>query len=198
MMLTERFPEFAPHLEGFVAVCHRLYEQGFVCAWDGNVSLRVGEHILVTPTHLCKGDVRVEDLIVVDRAGRQLFGERRPSSELKVHLAVYAAKPEISAVVHAHPLYATALYRAGRLPQTALLMEAVESLGAVPLVPFIDHGTQALADAVGRVMPPEVRACVLERHGTVTCGRSLEEAYFLTESLERLAKTETILATVNF
>lgn len=198
MMLRERFPEFAPHLEEFVAVCHRLYEQGFVCAWDGNVSLRVGEKILVTPTHLCKGDVRVEDLIVVDRAGRQLFGERRPSSELKVHLAVYAAKPETSAVVHAHPLYATALYRAGRLPQTALLMEAAESLGAVPLVPFIDHGTQALADAVGRVMPPEVRACVLERHGTVTCGRSLEEAYFLTESLERLAKTETILATVNF
>lgn len=198
MMLTERFPEFAPHLEEFVAVCHRLYEQGFVCAWDGNVSLRVGEHILVTPTHLCKGDVRVEDLIVVDRAGRQLFGERRPSSELKVHLAVYAAKPEISVVVHAHPLYATALYRAGRLPQTALLMEAAESLGAVPLVPFIDHGTQALADAVGRAMRPEVRACVLERHGAVTCGRSLEEAYFLTESLERLAKTETILATVNF
>lgn len=198
MMLTGRFPEFAPHLEEFVAVCHRLYEQGFVCAWDGNVSLRVGEHILVTPTHLCKGDVRVEDLIVVDRAGRQLFGERRPSSELKVHLAVYAAKPEISAVVHSHPLYATALYRAGRLPQTALLMEAAESLGAVPLVPFIDHGTQALADAVGRAMAPEVRACVLESHGTVTCGRSLEEAYFLTESLERLAKTETILATVNF
>lgn len=198
MMLRERFPEFATHLEEFVAVCHRLYEQGFVCAWDGNVSLRVGEQILVTPTHLCKGDVRVEDLIVVDRAGCQLFGERQPSSELKVHLAVYAAKPEISTVVHAHPLYATALYRAGRLPQTALLMEAVESLGAVPLVPFIDHGTQALADAVGRVMPPEVRACVLERHGTVTCGRSLEEAYFLTESLERLAKTETILATVNF
>ena len=142
MMLTERFPEFAPHLDGFVAVCHRLYEQGFVCAWDGNVSLRVGEHILVTPTHLCKGDVRVEDLIVV--------------------------------------------------------MEAAESLGAVPLVPFIDHGTQALADAVGRAMRPEVRACVMERHGAVTCGRSLEEAYFLTESLERLAKTETILATVNF
>ena len=115
-----------------------------------------------------------------------------------MHLSVYAAKPEISAGVHAHPLYATALYRAGRLPQTALLMEAAESLGAVPLVPFIDHGTQALADAVGRAMPPEVRACVLERHGTVTCGRSLEEAYFLTESLERLAKTETILATVNF
>lgn len=198
MMLTERFPEFAPHLEEFVAVCHRLYEQGFVCAWDGNVSLRVGEQILVTPTHLCKGDVRVEDLIVVDRAGRQLFGERQPSSELKVHLAVYVVKPEISSVVHAHPLYATALYRTGRLPQTALLMEAAESLGAVPLVPFIDHGTQALADAVGRAMTPEVRACVLERHGTVTCGRSLEEAYFLTESLERLAKTETILATVNF
>ena len=88
MILTERFPEFSPHLEEFVAVCHRLYEQGFVCAWDGNVSLRVGEQILVTPTHLCKGDVRVEDLIVVDRAGRQLFGERQPSSELQVHLAV--------------------------------------------------------------------------------------------------------------
>ena len=59
-------------------------------------------------------------------------------------------------------------------------------------------GTQALADAVGQALRPEVRACVLERHGTVTCGRSLEEAYFLTESLERLAKTKTILATVNF
>lgn len=94
---------------------------------------------------------------------------RQPSSELKVHLAVYAAKPEISAVVHAHPLYATALYRAGRLPQTALLMEAAESLGAVPLVPFIDHGTQALADAVGRAMTPGgARLCAgASRHGDV-------------------------------
>ena len=197
MTIAERFPEMAGYLDDFVAVCRRLYARGFVCAYDGNVSLRVGEYILVTPTHLCKGDVQADALIVVDREGRVIFGERRPSSELKVHLAVYAAQPDARAVVHAHPLYATALYRDERSPATALLMEAEESLGTVPLLPFIDHGTQALANAVGSAMA-SAHACVMERHGTVTSGRTLWDAYFLTESLERLAKTESILATANF
>lgn len=198
MTIRDHFSEFAPYFNDFIEICHRLYAQGFVCAYDGNVSLRVGEYILVTPTHLCKGDISLDDLVVVDRCGRQIFGQKSPSSELKVHLAVYDTQPETCAVVHAHPLYTTALYRDGRKPETTLLMEASESLGTVSLVPFIDHGTQALADAVGAAMPSGTCACVLERHGTVTSGQTLWEAYFLIESLERLAKTEMILATANF
>lgn len=198
--LAEEFPALAEQVQTMLAVCHRLYEKGFVIAYDGNVSVRIGDHILVTPTHLSKGAVQEEDLIVVDLRGDVCFGNRKPSSELRLHLALYEKKPTCRAIVHAHPLYATTIYRRGRAPEISCLMEAALSLGEhVPLVPFADHGTQALADAVGAAMREEdVCACVLERHGTVTVGDDLWQAYFRTESLERLAHTETILATANF
>lgn len=194
MSIGDSFPEMVPSLPSFINICHRLYEKEFVCAYDGNVSMRFDDHILVTPTHLCKGDVAEDDLIVVDLSGAQVYGKRRPSSELKVHLAVYARQPETRCVIHAHPLYATAVYREGRKVRTALLMEAEMSLGTVPVVPFIAPGSQALADAVGEAMAGDVRACVMEKHGVVTSGETLETTYFLLESLERLAKTEMIVA----
>lgn len=193
------FPALAERAEDFLRVCHRLYEKDYVRGYDGNISLRLGDTLLVTPTHRCKGDLTQASLLVVDRQGNVLSGDGAPSSELKLHLAVYDAQPTLCAVVHAHPLYATAYYRDSRTPNTSLLMEAGLSLGDdVPVVPFLDHGTRALADAVGAAMRPEVCACVMARHGTVTVGDDLWQAYFRTESLERLAHTETILATANF
>ncbi|MEE0434029.1 MAG: class II aldolase/adducin family protein [Peptococcaceae bacterium] len=197
MSLTMRFPQMAPYVASFVDVCHRLYTNGFVCAYDGNVSMRFDDLVLVTPTHLCKGMVKADDLIVVDLQGNQCFGERRASSELKVHLAIYNKKPECHAIVHAHPLYATAVYNRTRGVDTSCLMEAAMSLGNVPVVPFIEAGSQALADAVASAMTHDVQACVLEKHGVVTAHSDLLAAYFLLESLERLAKTEAIRAAMN-
>ena len=89
MCVEELFPEFQPYVAYFVEICHRLYSKGLVCAYDGNVSMKIGEHILITPTHVCKGDLSVSDLLVVNGAGEKLYGKRQPSSEMKVHLAVY-------------------------------------------------------------------------------------------------------------
>ena len=185
-------------LESFIRICHRLYEKGLVCAYDGNVSMRFGEYILITPTHLCKGDVTIDDLIVIDKEGKTVFGGRRPSSEAKMHLAVYEASSSLQCVVHAHPLYATAIYRGQREVHPEILMEARMSLGAVPVIPYIETGTRELAEAVGRAVQHGAHVCMLEKHGAVACGEKLEETYFLIESLERLAKTEYIVGNTNF
>lgn len=197
-MIRARFPEMAASLEPFIRICHRLYEKGFVCAYDGNVSMRFGEHILITPTHLCKGEVTIDDLIVIDRNGQSVFGERRPSSEAQMHLAVYEASSSLKCVVHAHPLYATAIYREQREVRPEILMEARMSLGDIPVIPYIGTGTQELAEAVGDAVKNGAHVCMLEEHGAVACGEMLEETYFLIESLERLAKTEYIVGNANF
>lgn len=197
-MIRARFPKMEGSLESFIRICHRLYEKGLVCAYDGNVSMRFGEYILITPTHLCKGDVTIDDLIVIDKEGKTVFGGRRPSSEAKMHLAVYEASSSLQCVVHAHPLYATAIYRGQREVHPEILMEARMSLGAVPVIPYIETGTRELAEAVGRAVQHGAHVCMLEKHGAVACGEKLEETYFLIESLERLAKTEYIVGNTNF
>lgn len=196
MSVEKFFPEFQSEVARFVEICHRLYDKGFVCAYDGNVSLKKGDHILITPTHLCKGDLSQEDLLIIRENGEQLYGTRRPSSELKLHLAVYAAQPEIQCIIHAHPLYATALYRSGKKVDVSVLTEASDTLGYVPVVPFEAPGSKALANAVGAAMTTGIHACVMEKHGVVVAGHDLEATYYLLESLERLAKTETVLATM--
>lgn len=198
MKIVECFPEIKQHLDPFLDVCHRLYQNGFVCAYDGNVSMRFDDLVLVTPTHLCKDMVSIDDLILVDLHGNKRYGDRQPSSELKMHLAIYDKNPMISCIIHAHPLYTTAIYRNGRPVKTDVLMEAEASLGKVPVIPYLQTGSQELADAVGSHMQREVHACVLEKHGVVVSGKTLEQTYFLIESLERLAKTEYIMDKSNF
>lgn len=195
MCVEELFPEFQPYVAYFVEICHRLYSKGLVCAYDGNVSMKIGEHILITPTHVCKGDLSVSDLLVINGAGEKLYGKRQPSSEMKVHLAVYNTLPERKCVIHAHPVYTTAVYRHGKNVDVSLLTESEDTLGFVPVVPFAEPGSQALAEGVREVISGKIKICVLEKHGVVASGVDLEETYFLLESLERLAKTETIIAT---
>lgn len=196
MSIEKYFPEFQDEIIRFVEICHRLYNKEFVCAYDGNVSLKRGDRILITPTHLCKGDLLKDDLLIVRENGEQLYGARRPSSELKLHLAVYAAQPETQCIIHAHPLYATALYRGGKSVDVSVLTEASDTLGDVPVVPFEAPGSKALADAVGAAMTVGIHACVMEKHGVVVAGCDLEATYYMLESLERLARTETVLATM--
>ncbi len=196
MCLEKLFPEFQSDVACFVDICHRLYTKGLVCAYDGNVSMKIGGHILMTPTHVCKGNLSVNDLLVVNGEGEKLYGRRQPSSEMKVHLAIYDALPERKCVIHAHPVYSTAVYRHGKNVDVSLLTESEDTLGFVPVVPFAAPGSQALADGVRKVMTENVQVCIMEKHGVVASGFDLEETYFLLESLERLAKTETIIATM--
>ena len=194
MSIQKQFPEMTDYLEPFVEVCHAMYRHQYVCAYDGNVSMRFNDKILATPTHVCKGLLTIDDLIVVDIDGNQLAGDRKPTSELKVHLAVYKENPNAGCIIHAHPLYATAIYRDGKTVDTSVLTEPEAVLGTVPIVPCFTPGTPELAESVGAAMPEGICACMMEKHGLVVAGKSLEDTYFLLTSVERLAKTEYLIA----
>ncbi len=174
----------------------RLYERGLVVANDGNLSVRVGEDaVWVTPSGISKGFLTEDMLVKVNLAGEILEGRYKPSSESKMHLALYRALPEMQAVVHAHPPAATSFAVAGLPLDRPILQESVRQLGAVPLVPYALPGTDALAQSV---LPycHTARALLLEFHGAVTWGTSLEKALFRMETLEQTAEVQLHLHTL--
>src|SRR5437764_5349826 len=119
-----------------------LHEKGFVSATDGNLSVRLDDHrILATPTAMGKAMMRVQDMVVVDEAGAKLKGRRNVSSEIGMHLTIYKLRPDIRAVVHAHPCTATAFACAGIALDKPLCSEVVMTLGVVPRAPYGTTGT---------------------------------------------------------
>lgn len=164
----------------------RLHEMGFVAATDGNLSVRTASGFLATPTALPKRELREDLLSVLDARGLPLSGS--PSSEWPMHLAIYGARPDVAAVVHAHPPFATALACAGRSIERPFLSEAVTALGTVPLVPFALPSTEDLASRVAEVLA-SCDAALLANHGAVTVGADLRTAYYRMETLEQTART---------
>src|SRR5262249_48202069 len=169
-------------------ICHRLYQKCLIAAGDGNVSCRLGEdRVLVTPTGFHKGYIHPQDLIVTDLGGRRKRGEHLPSSEFQMHALCYAERPDVGAVVHAHPPLAVALALAGVSLSEPVLSEACLVLGPILTAPYSTPTT----DEVPRVLRPYVRqanAVVMDRHGALTYGRSLDEAYNRMEAMEHAAK----------
>lgn len=183
-----------------VVVCRRLYERGLVAGPDGNVSVRQDDgSILVTPSGYSKVDVTPDDLVVVSLDGRVLEGRHAPSSELRMHLRIYQRRPDVRAVVHAHPPAATAFAVAGEGFVAPVLPEVILQLGEVPLVPYATPGSDALADA----FEPVVRqhdGFLMANHGATTIGPTLVTAHRRMESLEHAARillAARALGTVN-
>ncbi len=175
----------------------RLQAAGLVAAAEGNLSVRTGpDGLLITPAGARKGELRVRDLVAVRFEGltwevvRAAPG-RRPSSELGLHLALYA-RTGVGAVVHLHPPHATAFAAAGRSLESPALAEQALMLGVVPLLGFAPPGTPAVAELVTG-LPPESRAFLLAGHGAVTVGGDLAEAALRMETLEACARI-TLLA----
>lgn len=169
-------------------VGRRIYTNGFVAANDGNITVKLNEkEYLTTPTGISKGYLTPEMIVKVDEAGNCIEGEYAPSSEVKVHLRVYACREDVGAVVHAHPPYATTFAVAHIPLDKYLLPEAVYGLGAVPAVPYAQPSTQELADGLIPYLK-DYDAFLLENHGTVTVGTDLIKAYYKTETLEYNAK----------
>jgi L-fuculose-phosphate aldolase len=171
-----------------VRVCRRLYARGFIVGTEGNVSVRVApDRLWITPTGHHKGQLRPEDLLLIDLEGHVHSGQGRPSSETPMHLALYQRRPDIGAVVHAHPPLATALTVARYRLDVALLPEAVVLLGEVPTVPYEMPTTAHFAQEIGAAMR-HTQAALLENHGSVTIGATLQEAFNNLETVERLAQ----------
>jgi L-fuculose-phosphate aldolase len=171
----------------FISVCHRLYERRFLAATDGNVSVRLDDgNLLCTPHGVCKGDLREEDLIVIDMDGRLVEGTRHPTTEMPLHLIYYSMRPDVNAVIHAHPIHCTALAAAGRRIPDCVFPEVMLSMGAVPLAQYATPST----DGVPESIKPFIRkhnAVLLQNHGAVVAGPSLQDAYYLMEKLEHTA-----------
>jgi L-fuculose-phosphate aldolase len=175
--------------EAIVAIGRRLYERGYIVATDGNLSVRLPEssRILTTPTGVCKGFLTPEMLVVVDAEGRKLEGELSPSSELPMHLEIYRQRPDVHAVVHAHPPCGTGFAAAGLSLEKPLVSEVVLTLGCIPLA---GYGTPSTHELVAAIAPyvPHYNALLLANHGAVTYGPDLETAYFRMETLEHFAR----------
>ncbi|HEX5690283.1 MAG TPA: class II aldolase/adducin family protein [Roseiflexaceae bacterium] len=171
-----------------VRVGRMLYERGLIVAGDGNISVRIApELLLTTPSGAWKGMLEPEDMVIVDLEGRVQGGDRRPSSELLMHLAVYAARPDVQAVVHAHPPIAVACTLAGVRMDECVLPEAIITLGAVPTAPFSMTGTHEMCDAIAPFLPFH-NAILLTHHGALTVGSSLMQAFHRMEQVEHSAK----------
>ncbi|MBC8205189.1 class II aldolase/adducin family protein [bacterium] len=170
----------------FLEVCHRIYRKGFAAANDGNVSCRWSDNFLTTPTGLCKGDLKNDDLIIVDSQGNIVEGKLKPSSELPMHLAIYRLRPDVQAVVHAHPPYCTGFATAGIPLEQCVLPEIVMTLGSVPLTRYGTPSTEEIPSAISEVITKS-DAVLLANHGAVTVGKDLMNAYYKLERIEHFA-----------
>ncbi|MBI4508881.1 MAG: class II aldolase/adducin family protein [Deltaproteobacteria bacterium] len=171
-----------------VEVCRRMYQHGFIAAADGNVSVRLdGDFVLLTPSGLHKGYLTPGDLVVCDLNGNRVAGHNRPSSEFLLHRAYYTQRPDVRAVVHAHPPITVALALAGVSLEPCILTETYIALGPVPTVPYATPTTDEVPAAL-RPFVAQANAVILDRHGSVTVGETLDEAYNRLESLEHSAR----------
>jgi L-fuculose-phosphate aldolase len=176
-----------------IAVSRALHQRGWVANHDGNVTARLDgdRRFLATPTATSKIDIDEQSLIEVDGAGKRVAGNRNPFGELTLHLAIYAARVDVGAVVHAHPPYATALGCSGStLLERPFLGEAVVSLGdRVPTIPFAGGDQTAAAMSAASA---EVDAVLCAGNGAFAWGADLEQAYLRLELVEHLAKIATL------
>ncbi|HRI57243.1 MAG: class II aldolase/adducin family protein [Anaerolinea sp.] len=184
-----------------IQICRLLHSGGYCLGYDGNVSARLeGERFLVTPSGVGKAFVRADQLVIVDGEGQPAGAGRygpqrglRPSSEILLHLEAYRQRPDAQAVIHAHPPIAIALSIAGISLARCLLPDIVLYFG---LIPTTDYATPASAEGVG-VISELIRrydALILQRHGSVTLGSTVADAYLKLEKLEHTALiTKTVV-----
>lgn len=174
--------------EEIVKYSKLCYKNGFVKAMDGNLSVRTGKnYILLTRSSVCKGKITKSDIIKTDIYGNVISSKSKVSSEIRLHLFVYRNRKDINAVIHTHPIFATAFATAGSGIDKPVLPEVYLTLGRIPLAKYATPSTDEVPDSV-RDLIDSHNAILLSNHGLVTFGKTLEEAYFFTEKVEQCAE----------
>jgi len=174
----------------------RIYDKGFAAANDGNISYRVSDkEVLCTPTQICKGFMKPDDICTVDMTGKQLAGRKKRTSEVLLHLEIYKLDPKIKAVAHCHPPHATAFSIAGEEIPTCILPEVEVFLGRIPTAAYETPGAQAFADTI-RPHVGKANITVLKNHGTVSWADTLERAYWWAEILDAYCKMLILAKTI--
>lgn len=183
----------------------KLYEKNLLAGWEGNLSEKRGDHILITASGLSKSSIQEKDLLWVDLKGQSFSQKKKqrknlkssrhdkpapkPSSELEMHLAVYKAQKKAKALIHAHPPSAIALSLAK--PQwkylPPVLPEMIVLMGRVPIAPYICPGTKELGEGLKSFVKKH-QALILSHHGAIVWAENLNKAFMLMEQLEQCCK----------
>ncbi len=178
--------------QDIVDVGRLVWQKGWVAANDGNISIRLDpERVLCTPTGVSKGMMHPDDLIIVDMQGNKIEGRKERTSEIAMHLTIYNLRPDVRAVVHAHPPVATGFAAAGRPLTLALLPEVIIGLGCVPLAEYGLPGTPELTEPMLPYIP-KYDAILMANHGAVCYGEDVYKAYFRMETVEHFARISLV------
>jgi L-fuculose-phosphate aldolase len=163
------------------------YRNNFLSATDGNLSVRInGKYILTTASNTCKGNLTQSDIIKVTIEGKPVAGRKIPTTEFKLHRFIYEKRPHIKAVIHTHPVFATAFAVAGFALDKMVFPEIIIKLNKIPLADYGSPATDELPRSIEKYVK-DYDAVLLQNHGLVTYGSSLEDAYFKTEKIEHIA-----------
>jgi L-fuculose-phosphate aldolase len=170
----------------------RMYGRGYVASNDGNISARLDDRrLMTTPKNVSKGFMTPDMMVVVDYNGHKVSGDRDASSELPMHLEIYRNRPDVNAVVHAHPPIATGFAVAGIPLTRAVLAEVITTLGSIPIAEYGTPSTAELPEAVRKYIKAH-DGMLLANHGAVTCGPSVLAAYYKMETIEHFAKISLV------
>ena len=172
-----------------VKCAKQAFDSGLVAATDGNISVRMStDRVMITPGGTSFRNLNPGQMAYVDIEGHLLDYANRPSSELPMHLEIYRQRPEIGAIIHAHPPFTTAFTVAGITLETPVLPEVFVMCGRIPTANYATPSTTESADVI-RELIKEHDVILLDHHGAVACGLDLDEAYYKMEKLEHAART---------
>jgi L-fuculose-phosphate aldolase len=175
-----------------VEVGRRLWQRGYVASNDGNISVRLDERrLMTTPANVSKGFMTPDMMVITDFDGKKVSGDRKASSELKMHLQVYRDRPDANAVVHAHPPTATGFAVAGIPLDRAVLAEVVTTLGSIPIADYATPSTDELPAACSKYLKAH-DGLLLANHGALAIGPDLFTAYHRMETIEHFAKISLV------
>ncbi len=175
--------------EELVEACHKVYKNGFLAAFDGNLSARIDEkRIFITRSGVNKGEVTLQDILTINNEGNLIEGDGEVSTEVSIHLKVFNNRKDVNSVIHCHPIYATAIASSlEEFPNTSF-PEVILSLGKVPICKYATPSTVGLAESLNPYVD-FANVMLLSNHGAVAVGESIKTAYYRMEKLEHVSKT---------
>ncbi len=172
----------------FIDILKNLYRKNLIGGYGGNVSIREDNKILITPSQANKGLINEDQLIVVDMNGVVIEGNKKPSSEILMHLEIYKNREDVKAIIHSHPPYSVAICISEIEIFNGILPETIIYLGKIGFVKYIKPGTRELANAVSESLK-DGDATFMENHGVVVVGKNLIDAMSKIEILEEMSKS---------
>ncbi|MFH0702515.1 MAG: class II aldolase/adducin family protein [bacterium] len=165
----------------------RLYNKGFAAGTSGNISIKYGKQILITPSGYNLADVNDKDIVILDIEGNNIENNKKPSSEKMMHLEIYKSRNDINSIIHAHPPKSTTFAVAGIPLDSPILSEAFVVLGSVPIIEYAAPSSNKLASLVANYFLRH-DAVLLANHGVVIGGKNLTDTYYKLETLELYAE----------